>query len=326
MYDVVSFGEAMLRLSPPDYLRLEQARSFDVNVGGCELNVAVGLSRFGLKTAWVTRLPRNPLGRMVANKAREHGVDTSNIVWTDGGRVGIYYLELGSTPRPSQVIYDRKGSAISLIKPGEVDWPKVFEDTRLFHTSGITPALSKSCAEVTAQAIEAAKEAGCKICFDLNYRGRLWSPEEAEKCLSRLMGKVDILITTQFDTETVFGMKGSYEEIASQLKERFGLSVVAITLREVRTVLTGGWTSLALADGRFYRGKMYDVEIIDRVGAGDAYTAGFIYGYLTGDVEKAVACGDAMAALEQTIPGDLSWFTEEEVQKQLKKADLRIQR
>ncbi|MDH5661372.1 MAG: sugar kinase [Elusimicrobiota bacterium] len=325
MYDVVGLGEAMLRLSPPNYMRLEQTNSFDVNVGGSELNTTVGVARFGLKTAWVTKLVNNPLGKMVANKAREHGIDTSHIVWSDEGRVGIYYLELGATPRASVVIYDRKDSAVSKLAPGEVDWTRVLKGTKLFLTSGITTALSPSCREAAIEAVNEAKKQGCKICFDINYRAKLWSAEEAKKCLSKILDKVDIIVTTQFDTEEVFGFKGSYEEIAKQLKDKFGCSVVAITLREVTTVLTGGWTSIALAD-KLYSGKKYKVEIIDRVGSGDAYTAGFIYGYLTGDVEKAVAYGDALAALEHSVPGDLSWFTEDEVKKQIKAAGYRIQR
>lgn len=325
MYDVVALGEAMLRLSPPNYMRLEQTNSFDVNVGGTELNTSVGVARFGLKTAWVTKLVNNPLGKMVANKAREHGIDTSHIVWGDEGRVGIYYLELGATPRASVVIYDRKDSAVTKLKPGEVNWSTILKGTKIFLTSGITTALSPTCREVAIEAINVAKKLGCKICFDINYRAKLWSPEEAKECLSKILDKVDILVTTQFDTEDVFGYKGSYEDIAKQLKDRFGCSVVAITLRDVRTVLIGGWTSIALAD-KLYKGKTYDVEIVDRVGTGDAYTAGFIYGYLTGDVEKAVAYGDALAALEHSVPGDLSWFTEDEVKKQIKAVGYKIQR
>jgi len=325
MYDLVALGEAMLRLSPPNFMRLEQTNIFDVNVGGTELNTCVGVARFGLKTAWVTRLVNNPLGMMVANKAREQGIDTSHIVWAGEGRVGIYYLELGATPRASQVFYDRKDSAVTKLRPGEVNWSAILKGTKIFLTSGITTALSPSCREATIEAINVARKLGCKICFDINYRAKLWSPEEAKECLSKILDKVDILVTTQYDTEDVFGYKGSYEDIAKQLKDRFGCSIVAITLREVKTVLIGGWTSIALAD-KLYRGKTYDVEIVDRVGTGDAYTAGFIYGYLTGDVEKAVAYGDALAALEHSVPGDLSWFTEDEVKKQIKAVGYKIQR
>lgn len=173
MNDVVTFGEAMVRLSPPHFKRLEQATSFEVNVGGGELNVAVGVARLGLKSGWVSRLPQNPLGFLVRNKAREMGVDTSRIVWTDTGRVGLYFLELGASPRASKVVYDRADSAVSLIKPGEVNWTEIFRQAKHFHVSGITPALSKSAAEVTMEALQSARAAGVSVSYDLNYRTKL---------------------------------------------------------------------------------------------------------------------------------------------------------
>ena len=163
MYDVVTFGEAMLRFSPPDFKRLEQTTSFDVTIGGSEFNIAVGVSRLGLSSAWVTRLVDSPLGRMTANKAREHGVDTSHIIWTDKGRAGIYFLEYGASPRASRVIYDRVDSAISQIETGQVRWPNIFKQTKLFMVSGITPALSETAREVTIEAVKAAKSAGCRV-------------------------------------------------------------------------------------------------------------------------------------------------------------------
>ncbi|HIC95550.1 TPA: sugar kinase, partial [Candidatus Bipolaricaulota bacterium] len=227
-YDLVTFGETMIRLSPPNFKRLEQTESLNVTVGGSELNVAVAAQRLGLKAAYITRLPRNPLGRMIANKAQEHGVDTSYIVWTEGDRVGLYFVEFGANPRPSSVLYDRANSAISKIKPGEVPWGEIFRETRLFHTSGITPALSPSAAEVTREAVRAAKEAGIKVSIDLNYRARLWSQEEARKTMSELMGYTDILLTTEEDTERVFGITGKdYTEVARRLAEEFGLDIVA---------------------------------------------------------------------------------------------------
>lgn len=326
MYDLVSLGEAMIRLSPPNYQRLEQAHTLDVHVGGAELSVAADTSRLGLKTAWVSKLPKNPLGRMIANKGREQGVDTSHVVWADGGRAGIYFLEFGSTPRASSVLYDRKGSAISTLAPGEVDWPKALKGAKLFHTSGITPALSPTCRAATEEALKAAKKAGCTVSFDLNYRSKLWSPDEAKRCLTTLFKHVDILITTQYDTEEVFGMTGSYEEIAEKLVKQFKFDAVGITLREVKTVLTGAWTSLVLSKGKLYHGEKHEIEIVDRVGAGDSWTAGFLYGYLTGGVEKGVAYADAMAALKHSIPGDIAWLTADEIEKLLKSKDFRVQR
>ena len=218
---VVTLGEAMIRLSPPDSHRLEQASSFDAIVGGGELNVAVGVARLGLESAWVSKLPRNALGLMVRNKAREQGVDTSNIVWSDSGRVGLYFLEFGASPRASSVLYDRANSAISTLALGEVDWKKTLDGCQVFHVSGITPALSKSCAEATLEAVKAAKTSGAKVSFDVNYRKKLWTPEEASACLVPMMEFVDFLITTEEDTGVVFGIREkSYQEVAVKLNER----------------------------------------------------------------------------------------------------------
>jgi len=337
MAHIVTLGEAMLRLSPPDFHRLEQANSFDVKVGGGELNVAVGAARLGLESAWVSKLPDSPLGRMVRNKAREQGVDTSNIVWSKSGRVGIYFLEFGANPRASSVLYDRANSAVSTLAPGEVDWKKAFDGCRLFHVSGITPALSKSCAETTLEAIRAAKEAGAKVSYDVNYRKKLWTPEEANACQSPMMEYVDILITTEEDTGIVFGIRPArrssgeggektYREVAVKLDERFGFEVVAITLREDLSVLRNNWSAFAYANKQFHESRKYDCELVDRVGAGDSFTAGFIYGYLTGDVQKGVDYGAAYSALKHSIPGDLNWATLEEVESQLKGGGSRIQR
>jgi len=340
MNDVVTFGEAMIRLSPPDFNRLEQTPTLNVNVGGGELNVAVATSRLGLKTAWVSRLTDNPLGRMICNKAREHGVNTSHIVWTKGDRAGLYFLELGASPRASAVYYDRAGSAISRIQPGEVDWPTALEGARVFHVSGITPALSASCAEVTAEALKAAKEAGCKVSYDLNYRAKLWTEAEAQKCQEPLMEYVDVLISTEEDTKRVFKISAqktdektfktvsaeSYKQVAAKLAEKFGFAVVAITLRETISVWRNRWGAIAYSGGTFYEDEMREVEIVDRVGGGDSFSAGLIYGYLKGDLAYGVRFGNAFSALKHSVPGDLNWIQKEEVEKLLGGAGLRIQR
>lgn len=326
MYDVVTLGEAMLRLVPPNFQRLEQTDSFKVTVGGAELSVATNVSRLGLSSAWVSKLPVNPMGRMIANKAREQGVDTSHVVWTEDGRAGLYFVEFGSTPRATTVIYDRKDSAASQLRPGEIDWEKILKGTKLFHTSGITPALSQGCREATIEAIEGASRANCKTSFDLNYRAKLWSPAEAKTCFEKILDKVDILITTQFDAEEVLGYAGSYEDIAKKFSDDFGIPIVAITLRGVKTVWTGTWTSLVYADGKLYTDDVSEIEVVDRFGAGDSFTAGFVYGYLTDGVEEGLKIGDAMAALKHSIPGDINWATMEDIQKFLKSRDLRVQR
>lgn len=328
MYDVVTFGEAMVRLSPPHFQRLEQARSLDLNVGGAELNVAAGVTRFGLKSAWVSKLPKNGLGYLIRDRAQEFGVDCSHLVWSDKGRAGLYFVEFGASPRASSVLYDRANSAISLIQPGEVDWAKVFTGTKHFHMSGITPALSASAAETTAEALRAARKAGCTVSYDLNYRKKLWTPAEAKKVQEPLMAEVDILITTEEDTNVVFGIKErDYETVAEKLAQTFRFKIVAITLREDLSVWRNNWTAIAYHEGKIYRDRKYEVEIVDRVGAGDSFTAGFLYGWLKEkDVQKGVQYGNAFAALKHTVPGDFNWTTQEEVEAQLQGAGLRISR
>jgi len=328
MYDVVTFGEAMVRLSPPHFQRLEQTQSLDVHAGGAELNVSVGLTRFGMKVAWVSRLPKNALGYLIRDRAQEFGVDCSHIVWSDQGRAGIYFLELGASPRASSVLYDRSGSTISMIRPGEVDWAKVFHESTHFHMSGITPALSGSAAEVTLEALREAKRAGCTVSYDLNYRKKLWTPNDARRIQEPMMVDVDILITTEEDTNVVFGIKEKdYEAVAERLAQTFKFKIVAITLREDISVWKNNWTAIAYQDGKIFRDRKYEVEIVDRVGAGDSFTAGFLYGWLKlKDIEKGVKYGNAFSALKHTLPGDFNWCTLEEVEAQLKGAGLRISR
>ena len=328
MYDVVTFGEAMIRLSPSHFQRLEQATGLDLYVGGAELNVAVGVTRFGMKSAWISKLPKNGLGYLIRNRAQEFGVDGSHIVWSDRGRAGIYFVEFGASPRASSVLYDRANSAISMVQPGEIDWTKVFNGSKHFHVSGITPALSASATQVTAEALKAAKKAGCTVSYDLNYRKKLWSPADAKKIQEPIMADVDVLITTEEDTNVVFGIKEkNYEAVAEKLAQTFKFKVVAITLREDLSVWRNHWTAIAYQDGKIYKDKKYEVEIVDRVGAGDSFTAGFLYGWIKEkDVEKGVRYGNAFAALKHTVPGDFNWCSIEEVETQLKGAGLRISR
>ena len=325
--ELVTFGETMIRLSPPEHQRLEQAEKLDVHVGGSELNVAVAAQRLRLNTSYVTKLTRNPLGRMIENKAREHGVDTSHIVWTDKDRVGLYFVEFGASPRPNAVIYDRRDSAIACIRPGEVDWKEVFQGAKIFHTSGITPALSSTAAEVTAEAVDTAKKMGLKVSIDLNYRARLWSQERAREVMTKLVEQADILITTEEDTKRVFGIeRESYEEVAKTLAERFSLEAVAITLRETPSVWKNRWSAIVYADGAVHRGPEFEIEIVDRVGAGDSFAGGFLFGYLKHGPAAGVRYGVAISALKQTNPGDLVWATREEVERLLGGGGLRIVR
>ncbi|MFN6049947.1 MAG: PfkB family carbohydrate kinase [Planctomycetia bacterium] len=325
--EIITFGEAMIRLSPPNFLRLEQARSLDLRVGGAELNTAVGLARLGHKTAWVSRLPDNPLGRLVANHAREAGVNDSHVIYSKDDRLGLYFLEFGAAPRASSVVYDRKGSAIAAIQPGMVAWDKVFQGAKWFHVTGITPALSASAAAVTKEALIAARKAGVQTSMDLNYRVKLWSAQEAGKCLSELMQHTNALITTEEDVEKVFGITGKdYEDVAAKVAEKFSLDIVAITLRENPLVWKNSWTGIAYQKGKVYKTRTYEVEIVDRLGAGDSFAAGLIHGLLTGDIQKAVDWGVATSAIKHSIPGDFAWVRADEVESLLKGGGLRISR
>jgi 2-dehydro-3-deoxygluconokinase len=326
-HDVITFGEAMIRLSPPNFKRLEQASSLDVFIGGAELNTAVGLARLGRSTSWVSRLTRNPLGRLLANKVREAGVDTEHIVWTDDDRVGLYFLEFGAAPRASGVLYDRKNAAIAGIRPGMVDWPTIFAGSKWFHVTGITPALSAGAAETTREALSAARAAKVGISIDLNYRVKLWSQANAGRWMREFMNTCDVLITTEEDVERVFQIKGSnYEDVALRLLDAFPLTTVAITLRENPLVWKNTWTAIACKGKTIYRTRTYEVEIVDRLGAGDSFAAGLIHGLLDDDLQKGLDWGVAASALKHSIPGDFAWVTGEEVESLLKSGNLRIAR
>jgi len=326
-YEVITFGEAMIRLSPPNFRRLEQATSLDLMVGGAELNTAVGLTRLGHAVAWVSRLTNNPLGRLIANRAREAGVSTEHLLWTEEDRVGLYFLEFGAAPRASSVLYDRKGAAIAGVVPGMIAWPKLFAGVKWFHVTGITPALSVGAAEVTREALQAARAAGVRTSIDLNYRAKLWSTADAGRWMAEFMQLCDVLLTTEEDAERVFQITGkNYEEVAAQLARRFPLDVVAITLRENPLVWKNAWTAIAYQKGTVYKTKSYEVEIVDRLGAGDSFAAGLIHGLLSADLQLGLDYGVAASALKHSIPGDFAWITRGEIETLLKGSGLRISR
>ena len=336
--DLVTFGEAMVRLTPPAFQRLEQAHSFDAYVGGGELNVAVAAARLGVGSRWVSRLPENALGHMIANRAREQGVDV-HVDWTADDRAGLYFAELGAAPRASSVLYDRAQSAISKVKPGSIDWPSVFDGARWFHVSGITPALSESAAKVTAESLIAARKAGLTVSYDLNYRSKLWSAEKARAVQEPLMEHVDVLMTTEEDTRVVFGIGAeanggydqvdakSYELVARTLEKQFDLSAVAITVRENPRVLLNTWTAIVVAESAVHRAPRYEVEVVDRIGAGDAFCAGLIVSRLDGGGwDDAIRFATATSALKHSIPGDFCLVTRGEVEQLLRGASLRVSR
>lgn len=302
-WDVFTLGEAMLRLSPPAAQRLEQAAEFRVYTGGSEANVAVGLARLGLRTAWTGKLPQNPLGMRVAAEIAMHGVDTSQVIWAKSGRVGVYYLEVAGAPRGSLVVYDRQGSAGSEMQPGDIDF-SLLAEARHLHISGITPALSDACAATAREALAAARNFGATISFDINYRSRLWDAAKAHNILTPMLN-VDLVFCTMADAQLVFGQTGAPAEVANSLRQTWGARMVVLTL--------GAEGALVAADGKTWHGHGLRVDPVDRVGAGDAYVAGFLYGYLAGDIDKAVAYGGAMAAWKYSEPGDFCWAREADI-------------
>lgn len=326
MSKLVCFGEIMLRLSPPGYLRFSQASSFDVVYGGGEANVSVSVANFGLPAAFVTKLPDNPIGQAAVNELRKYGVDTGSIL-RGGERIGIYFLEKGASQRPSKVVYDRSHSSISQVKPGEFDWKTIFDGADWFHFTGITPALGDNVAEVCLEACKAAKEKGMTISCDLNYRKNLWKPEKAGKVMSGLMEYVDVCIANEEDAEKVFGIQADntditggklshqgYEKVAAELMTRFSFSKVAITLRESISASDNNWAAM-LYDGKEYHfSRSYPVHIVDRVGGGDSFAAGLIYSLLNGYSSKdAIEFATAASCLKHSIEGDFNQVTFSEV-------------
>ncbi len=347
MFDVISFGEAMIRLSSPDHLRLENAASLDVNVGGGEFNVAVACATLGLKAAWVSRLVDNWTGRIIRNKGRERGVDISHIVWVDFDGVGLerngfYHLELGVGPRASAVTYDRAHSAISHVKPGEIPWRAIFDGARWFHVSGITPALSASASEVTLEALKAANDAGVTTSYDLNFRSALWASSKAQETTKQFMPLVSVLVGNEEDFEKVLGLKAagttehfdklepeSYKQVARRAIEMYpNIQKVGTTLRVATSGLLNDWRTLLFDGADFFLSRVYQgLEIVDRVGGGDSFSAGLIYSFLNDmNSQEAVDFAGAYSALAHTFTGDVNWATAPEAKKIIKGGSVRILR
>jgi 2-dehydro-3-deoxygluconokinase len=326
-HEVIAFGEVMVRLSPPHFQRLEQARSLDVEIGGAELNTASGLSRLGRKAAWVSRLPDNPLGRLVANRVREIGVADEFVQYDPEARCGLYFLEFGASPRASSILYDRKDSAMARVTRASFDWKAILAGAKWFHVSGITPALGPGAVDCVNEAMRAAKAAGLTVSVDLNYRAKLWSRERAAVVMAKLLPQCDVLITSEADAELLFGITGAkFADVAAGLVERFGLRAVVGTRREAELVWKNRFSVVGYSDGQTYESRPYEVEIVDRLGAGDALAAGLIHGLLDGDLKKGIDYGAAMGALKHTIPGDLCWISKDEVEAVLQGEGLRVRR
>lgn len=326
----VTFGEIMLRLSPPGFERFFQSPVLGATFGGGEANVAVSLAQFGVESRYVTRLPAHAIGDGAVRALRAEGVDTRFIV-RGGDRVGIYFAEAGASQRASTVIYDRAHSAISEMAPGTVDWAAVFAGADWFHTTGITPALGEKAVACTREALEAAREAGARTSLDLNFRKKLWSEKQAQAAMRPLMPLVDVVIANEEDMQSVLGIHvegtdvtsgqlnlAAYEAAARQITTDFGCRQVAITLRESVSASDNGWSAVLFdeATGAFHRSQHYDVRLVDRIGGGDSFAAGLIFGLLSGRTpEASLRFAVAASALKQTIPGDFNRVSAAEVDR-----------
>ena len=330
MTKVVTFGEIMLRLSPPGFERLLQSPSLVATWGGGEANVAVSLAAFGLESWYVTRLPANALGDAAVRALRGEGVRTEAIA-RGGARVGVYFTEAGASQRASTVLYDRAHSAISEIESGAVDWPNVMTGAAWLHVTGITPALGHRAADATAAAITAARSAGAKVSVDLNFRRKLWTEAQAQAVMRPLVREVDVVIANEEDLQSTLGIHvpdtdvkigslavDAYRAAARELSETLGVRMVAITLRESLSASDNGWSAALYQhdEGLFLTGQHYDVRLVDRIGGGDAFAAGLIYGLVTGrSAEASLRFAIAASALKQTIPGDFNRVSVDEVDR-----------
>jgi 2-dehydro-3-deoxygluconokinase len=321
MHDVISFGEIMLRLTPPGHLRLTQTPSFEITFGGAEANVAVMIAQLGGTAAYVTRLPANDLAQRAINELRGLGVDTNSILRA-GDRIGVYFLEQGASQRPGRVIYDRARSAIADAQPGEFDWDKIFAGAKWFHWTGITPALSASAAKVTEEALAAAKRAGLAVSFDLNYRAKLWGdPERAGAVLSPLLQGVHLCVTSIEEAQAVFGIEPAEDSgprataTALQLCEKFGFETVALTQRQGVTADATSWGAMLFDEGESYFSTRHEIAIVDRVGAGDSFTGALIFSLLRGDApQRGIDFAVAASTLKHTVVGDYALVSLAEVE------------
>jgi 2-dehydro-3-deoxygluconokinase len=345
-YDVLGFGEAMVRFSPLNSARLEQSSSLTLAIAAAELNVAVNTSRLGLKTAWVSKMVDTWSGQYVINKGREHGVDMSMVKLAkyDGvgrERNGLCFVEIGVGPRPNRQIYDRGHSAISTAKPDEFDWKSILEKTGWYHTTGISTAISDLVIENVILSLKTAKELGVTTSFDLNFRSTMWTPEKAQEVMKKVLPYVDVLIGNEEDFEKMLGIKAnvgkgyskidplSYQSVAEKaIKEYPNISVVGTTLRDAKTGLLNDWQTVMLYKGKFYQSRKYeDLEIVDRTGGGDSFASGLIYGMIEGkEPQYIIDFSAAYSALCHGFLGDWNWAYKEEAERVMKGESVRVLR
>ncbi len=323
---VVTLGEIMLRLTTPDFKRFVQSDSFEVTYGGGEANVSAALCNYGLNGTFVSKVPNNPIGQSAINHLRRYGVDTQFMA-RGGDRLGIYFLETGASMRASQVIYDRTGASIANVDASEFDFDKIFEGASWFHTTGITPALSDKAAALTEAALKASRAKGITTSIDLNFRKKLWTKEKAREVMTRLCEHVDVCIGNEEDADLCLGFKAAntdvtkgelnldgFKDVFRQMKEKFGFKFIASSLRESHSASDNGWSALVYDGNEFYHTKEYEVRIVDRVGSGDSFASGLIYGLVTGmPMADAAEFGVAASALKHTIHGDFNHATLAEV-------------
>jgi 2-dehydro-3-deoxygluconokinase len=307
-YDLVTLGETLLRLSPPGMQRLDQATAFEVGIGGSELNVACLLARLGRRTAWVSRLPEGPLGRIVDGEARRHGVDTRFVRWIPGARLGLMFFEPGPAPRNTRVIYDRKHSAASELGFEDAPWEALIGASARVHLSGITPALGPSCRALVAHVAALGAAAGKPVSYDLNYRATLLSAAEARAMLATVAPHLELLVVAERDARTVLGFEEEAEALAEAIAARYGMPLVALTRPPGSEP-----GDLLLAHGAIRQAPRYKVEIVDRIGAGDSFVAGLIHGLIDGDLDLAIRLAAYAAAIGLATPGDINYFGPEDL-------------
>ncbi|UTC66881.1 MULTISPECIES: KHG/KDPG aldolase/sugar kinase fusion protein [unclassified Treponema] len=323
---VITMGEIMLRLSPTGFNRFVQADALDLVFGGAEANVAVSLANFGMQSSYITKVPAHEIGQAAINSLRRYGVDVSGII-RGGYRIGIYFLEKGASQRASKVIYDRAHSAIAEASPSDFNWKEIFKGASWFHFTGITPALSKNAAEICLDACKTARSMGITVSCDLNYRKKLWTPDEAKETMSRICEFVDICISNEEDAEQVFGITSKntvvssgklnekgYKEVAAKLCKKFGFQKVGITLRESTSASENNWSAMLYVKGKAYFSKKYTMQVVDRLGGGDSFAAALICAELKGfKPQKQIDFASAASCLKHSINGDFNQVSFDEV-------------